>query len=76
MADGFISTLIVTKKIKKRTLAFILKIGTGRIKRNRDRKSKITDYAHLNGSQVVIVASKSIVMETDLKINHVSTSDY
>jgi hypothetical protein len=67
MADGFISTLIVTKKIKKRTLAFILKIGTGRIKRNRDQKSRLTDYAHLNGSQVLMVASNSIGMETDFK---------
>lgn len=52
MADGFISTLIATNKIKKRTLAFVLKVGTGRIKRNRDRKSKLTDYAHQNGNQV------------------------
>jgi hypothetical protein len=57
MADGFISTLIVTNKIKKRTLEAVFKIGTGRIKRNRDRKSKLIDYAHLNGSQIQITAS-------------------
>jgi hypothetical protein len=60
MADGFISTLIVTNKIKKRTLAAVFKIGTGRIKRNRDRKSKLTDYVHLNGSQIQITASDLI----------------
>jgi hypothetical protein len=49
ITGGFISTLIATNNMKKRTLAFVLKIGTGRIKRNRDHKSKLTDYAHPTG---------------------------
>jgi hypothetical protein len=52
MADGLISTLITTNNVTNRTLAFVFKIGTGRIKRNRDKRSKLSEYEHLNGSQV------------------------
>ena len=52
MADGVISTLIRNFKVSKRAIAAALKIGTGRIKRNRDGKSKQTDHVHLNGNQV------------------------
>jgi hypothetical protein len=75
MADGFISTLIATNNMKKRTLAIVLKIGIGCIKRNRYHKSKLTDYAHLNESQVQIAISDVIAMETDSEKCNVSTSD-
>ena len=52
MADGVVSTLIRNYKVSKRAIAAALKIGTGRIKRNRDGKSKKTDHVHLNGNQV------------------------
>jgi hypothetical protein len=52
MADGIIANLLTTTDVNKRTLSFVLKIGTGRIKRIRDGKSKQTDCAHLNEKQV------------------------
>lgn len=52
MADGIILDLIRLHKVSKRTLALVLKIGSGRIKRIRDGKSKVTDHVHLNGNQV------------------------
>lgn len=52
MADGLISNLLLTYKVSKRAIASVLKIGSGRIKRNRDGKSKQTDHVHLNGNQV------------------------
>lgn len=52
MADGLITTMITQNKVTKRTLAAVLKVGSGRIKRIRDGKSKTVDYGHLNGNQV------------------------
>ena len=52
MADGIITTLIVSHKLSKRTVASVLKVGTGRIKRNRDGKTKQTDHVHLNENQM------------------------
>ena len=51
-ADEIISTLIRKFKVSKRANASALKTGTGRIKRNRDDKSKQTDHFYLNGNQV------------------------
>ena len=52
MADGIITTLIVTHKLSKHAVVSVLKVGTGRIKRNRDGKTKQTNHIHLNGYQV------------------------
>ena len=49
MVDGIIANLLTTTDVNKRTLSFVVKIGTGRIKRIRDGKSKQTDFAHLSG---------------------------
>lgn len=49
MNDGIIANLLNTTDVIKRTLSFELKIGTVRIKRNRVRKSKQTDFAQLTG---------------------------
>jgi hypothetical protein len=52
VADGIITSLIIVHKLSKRAIASVLKVGTGRIKRNRDGKSKQTNHVHLNGNQV------------------------
>ena len=65
MADGFLSTLITTKKVTKRMLAAVFKIGTTRIKRSRDRKSKRTDHARLNGNQVRHTSAKYFASDFD-----------
>ena len=65
MADGFLTTLITTKKVTKRMLAAVFKIGTTRIKRSRDRKSKRTDHARLNGNQVSHTSAKYFASNFD-----------
>ena len=61
MADGIIPNLIKMHKVPRRTLALVLKVGSGHNKQIRDGKSKVSDHVHLNGNQVRYISSDYIL---------------
>ena len=62
MADGIISNLIKMHKGPRRSLALVLKVGSGHNKQIRDGKSKVSDHVRQNDNQVRYISSDYILL--------------